>query len=146
MADTSAGKIMVAWPIQPEPLSPEPPGPSVLITDDNGGWRQAVEEILARAGFRTLQAACGEEAIEVVRHERLDILLIDFHMPRLDGIQTIRLIRRENVRLPVVLMTAEPTEVPTDEVRALRVESVLTKPADRRVIITTVTRIVLHHG
>lgn len=133
---------MVAWPIQPEPLSPEPPSPSVLITDDNGGWRNAVEEILTRAGFRTLQAACGEEAIEVVRHEQLDILLIDFHMPRLDGIQTLRIIRRENVRLPVVMMTAEPAEVPSDEARALHVESIIPKPTDRHVIITTVMQIV----
>lgn len=126
---------MVAWPI--ENLSP-----SVLIADDNERWRSAVEDILVRAGFLTLEAASGEEAIEVVRTERLDLLLIDFRMPRLDGIQTLRIIRREHRWLPAVLMTAEPQQLPLDEVQDLQIHSVITKPADRRVIVTTVTRIV----
>ena len=128
---------MVAWPNTAEPLEA-----SVLIADDNAGWRRAVGDCLAREGFRTLEAADGEEAIEMVRAERLDVVLIDFHMPRLDGIQTVRIIRREQRWLPVVLMTAHPTLVPLDEVEELRVETVLAKPADRRVIISTVTRIV----
>ena len=127
---------MVAWPTQPEPLVP-----SVLVTDDNDGWRDAVGDALAREGFRTLEAACGEEAIELVRCERIDVILIDFHMPRLDGIQTLRIIRREQFWVPAVLMTAHPADVPADEARALRVDTVLEKPADRHVIVTTVTRV-----
>jgi DNA-binding response OmpR family regulator len=128
---------MVAWPLDAEPLSP-----SVLITDDSDPWREAVEEILARAGFHTLQATCGEEAIEVVHTEWIDIVLIDFHMPRLDGIQTLRVIRAEGHWQPAVMMTARPEAVPEDEVQALRIESVLAKPADRERIVTTVTRVV----
>jgi two-component system OmpR family response regulator len=126
---------MVAWPI-------ENTSPSVLIADDNERWRSAVEDILARAGFQTLEAASGEEAIEVVRTERLDVILIDFRMPRLDGIQTLRIIRREHRWLPAVLMTAEPQQLPLDAVQDLQIHSIITKPADRRVIVTTVTRVV----
>jgi len=127
---------MVAWPN--EPLCDSP---SVLIADDSDAWRDAVGDVLDRAGFHTLEAADGAEAIEVVRGVRLDVVLIDFHMPRLDGLQVIRMIRREHRQLPSVLMTAHPTAVPLEEVRALRIGSVLTKPADRRVIVTTVTRV-----
>ena len=129
---------MVAWP-----NGPLANAPSVLIADDSDAWRNAVGDVLARAGFRTLEAADGAEAIEVVRCVRLDVVLIDFHMPRLDGLQVIRIIRREQEHLPSVLMTAHPTAVPTEEVRALRIGSVLTKPADRRLIVTTVTRVML---
>jgi CheY-like chemotaxis protein len=128
---------MVAWPHYAEPLSP-----SVLIADDNEGWRDAVGELLAREGFRTVQAGDGEEAVELIRAERLDIILIDFHMPRLDGIQTLRIIRREEIWIPAVLMTAHPADLPGDEVEALRVHTVLPKPVDRQRIITTVTRLV----
>ena len=128
---------MVAWPIEPLAESP-----SVLITDDSASWRQVVEEVLTRAGFLTAQAACGEEAIEVVQRQRIDIVLIDFHMPRLDGVQTLRIIRSQGSWQPAVMMTAHPEEVPAEEVQALRVESILEKPADRRVIVTTITRIV----
>jgi len=130
---------MVAWPI--ENLSP-----SVLIADDNARWRSTVQDILSRAGFRTLDVSSGEEAIEVVRGERLDVILIDFHMPRLDGIQTLRIIRREERWLPAVLMTAEPEQLPAAEVHDLQIHSVITKPADRRVIVTTVTRVVRRFG
>jgi len=129
---------MVAWP-NPS----ESPAPSVLIADDNDGWRDVVGDVLAREGFRTLAATCGEEAIELVRHERLDVLLIDFHMPRLDGIQTLRIIRRERYWLPAVLMTAHPDDLPAADVRELRVETVLEKPVDRQVIVRTVTRIIM---
>ncbi|MCX5671585.1 MAG: response regulator [Planctomycetota bacterium] len=130
---------MVAWPI-------ENTSPSVLIADDNERWRSTVEDILARAGFRTLEAASGEEAIKVVRGERLDVILIDFHMPRLDGIQTLRIIRREHRWPPAVLMTAEPQELPADAVRELRIQSVIVKPASRQIIVTTVTRVVMRSG
>ena len=125
---------MVAWPV--EPISETP---SVLITDDSASWRAVVEEVLARAGFQTLQATCGEEAIEVVRTEWIDIILIDFHMPRLDGIQTLRIMRATGNWQPAVMMTGQPADVPTDEARALGVERVMEKPTDREVIVTTVT-------
>lgn len=128
---------MVAWPLEAENLSP-----SVLITDDNASWRDVVEDVLARAGFRTLQASCGEEAIELVHGERVDIVLIDFHMPRLDGIQTLRIIRHENHWMPAVMMTGRPQEVPAEAVETLRVHTVLPKPTDRQVIVTTITRVV----
>lgn len=62
-------------------------------------------------------------------------------MPRLDGIQTLRIIRRQELWLPAVLMTAHPSDVPADEVETLRISGIMTKPADRHVIITTVTRV-----
>jgi CheY-like chemotaxis protein len=130
---------MVAWPV--EPIS-ESDSPSVLITDDSQSWRAVVEEVLARSGFRTLQAACGEEAIEVVRTEWVDIVLIDFHMPRLDGIQTLRIMRATGNWQPAVMMTGQPEDVPPDEALALKVESIMAKPADRQVIVTTVTQVV----
>jgi len=128
---------MVAWP---NPMPDDTP--SVLIADDSDAWRDAVGEVLDREGFRTLEAADGAEAVEIVRCERLDVVLIDFHMPRLDGLQALRIIRRERRRLPSVLMTAHPMDVPPEEVRALRIATVLAKPADRRVIVTTVMRVI----
>ena len=122
----------------------EPHEASVLITDDNDGWRLAVDELLRRAGFRTLQAACGEEAIEIVQSEPVDVALIDFHMPRLNGLETLRRIRRYARSLPAALMTAHPSEVPPAEVRSLEIRFVLTKPADGRCIVTVVTQLVRH--
>jgi len=130
---------MVAWANNTAERSP-----SVLVADDSAAWRDAVGECLSRAGFRTLEAADGAEAVEIVRCERLDVVLIDFHMPRLDGLQAIRILRQERRWLPSVLMTAHPTDVPAEEVRDLGIATVLAKPADRHVIVTTVVRVM--HG
>jgi len=127
---------MVAWAI--EPIR----DPSVLITDDNDAWRAAVDDILSRAGFQTIQATCGEEAIEVVHREWIDIVLIDFHMPRLDGIQTLRIIRASGLWVPAVMMTAHPDDVPPEEVEDLQIRDVIEKPAQGRQIVTLVTRVV----
>ena len=125
-----------------QPINLEPCDASVLITDDNDAWRDAVDEVLRRAGFRTLQAECGEEAIEVVHTQHIDIALIDFHMPRLDGLETLRRLREEPMWLPAVLMTAHPADVPLAEVRSLHIEFVLTKPADRHHVVSVVSRLV----
>jgi DNA-binding response OmpR family regulator len=63
-------------------------------------------------------------------------------MPRLDGIQTLRIMRATGNWQPAIMMTGHPEAVPTDEAQALKVESIMAKPADRQVIVTTVTRIV----
>jgi len=127
---------MVAYPNNPEPHDA-----AVLITDDNDAWRDAVNDVLRRAGFQTVQAACGEEAIQVVHLEHIDVALIDFHMPRIDGLETIRRIRAEHRTLPAALMTAHPQDVPEAEVHLLHVECVIAKPAGRREIVSVVTHL-----
>ena len=124
---------MVARPVD---LESEP---SVLVADDSSAWRRAVVDVLRRAGFRTLQAGDGEEAVDVVRTELLDLVLVDFHMPRLDGIETVRHIRRHDQHLPAVMMTARPAELPVVEIRRLRIAMVLPKRGvDRRRIVSAV--------
>ncbi len=126
---------------QPACISDEP---SVLVTDDSDAWREAVREVLAREGLRTFEAACGEEAIELVRTRHLDLVLMDFHMPRLDGLETIRRIRREGADAPAVLMTGRPKDVPRVDLARLRITTILAKPADRRRIVTVVMSVVRH--
>jgi CheY-like chemotaxis protein len=128
---------MVALPANSGPF-----GPSVLIADDNDGWRGAVDEVLTREGFRTVQARSGEEAVDLARAEPVDVALLDFHMPRLDGLETLRRIREFLDHLPAALMTGRPAEVPPAAVRSLRIEFVIEKPADRVQIVTVVTKLV----
>ncbi len=124
---------------RPESVDTEP---SVLIADDYHPWRDAVEEVLGRAGFRTIQAACGEEAVEIALSEPIDAALVDFHMPRLDGVETIREIRRHRHLLPAALMTSRPEDVPPDAVRSLHIRFVVTKPADGDWIATVVAQLI----
>jgi CheY-like chemotaxis protein len=63
--------------------------PRLLITDDDRDFRETVAGVLADRGFETLQAADGEEALDIVVRQEVHLLLLDMQMPRLSGLETI---------------------------------------------------------
>src|ERR1700747_2159362 len=76
---------------------------SILITDDDGGSREALREIVEPEGYRTLMASSGEEAVDIVREENVHLALLDVHMPRLTGVETVQLVHQINALLPCIL-------------------------------------------
>src|SRR5262245_56019244 len=76
---------------------------SVLITDDDRGCREALREIVEPAGFRTVLASSGEEALDIVRDNPIDLAFFDINMPKLSGLETLELVRQFNAMLPVIL-------------------------------------------
>ena len=63
--------------------------PSLLITDDDSDFRETLQVVFEPQGFRTLLAGDGEEALHIVRHEEVHLLLLDMHMPKLTGLETL---------------------------------------------------------
>lgn len=126
----------------PEPISASDPRRySVLIADDDRGNREALGEILNAHGFRTVLAADGGEAVELVQVDFVHLVLFDMHMPRLSGLEAFAVIRQTLDRmLPAVLMTADAN---TDLIRqafAAQVYSVLPKPVSANVVLHTLER------
>lgn len=80
---------------------------SILITDDDRDSRESLRDIVVPQGYRTILAASGEEALEIVHGEPVHLVLLDMHMPRLTGLETVRLMHEENVVLPCILVTAD---------------------------------------
>ena len=80
---------------------------SILITDDDRDSRETLRDIVAPEGYRTILAASGEEALEIVHVEPIHLVLLDMHMPRLTGLETIRLMHEDNAVLPCILVTAD---------------------------------------
>ncbi len=102
--------------------------PSLLITDDDGAFREALCSVFAPRGFNTLTARDGDEALEIVRRQPVHILLTDMHMPRLSGLETIRRIRQRHLILPCILLSAGLDDGLMEEARDLQAFSVLRKP------------------
>ena len=113
---------------------------SILITDDDASSREALREIFETQGFRTVLATCGEEAIEVVRVEPVHLALFDVHMPTLSGLETLQIVRQINTALPVILVTADPTEGVRRQAFFARAYSVIPKPVSKNVVLYTVIR------
>jgi CheY-like chemotaxis protein len=118
--------------------NPEPY--SILITDDDRRCQEALREIMEPEGFRTRLASSGEEALDIVQEEPVHLLLLDVHMPRLTGLETLELVRQFNAVLPCILVTADVDERLMRQAQQARAYSVIPKPVSKNVVLYTVVR------
>jgi len=113
---------------------------SILITDDDTRCREALREIMEPQGYRTLQASCGEEAVDIVRAGFVHLVLLDMHMPTLTGLETLELVRQFNAALPAILITGDASESLLRQAVQAHVYSVIPKPVNKNVVLYTVLR------
>ena len=114
---------------------------SILIADDDRGTREALGEMLDARVFRTVLAADGGEAVELVQVDMVHLVLFDMHMPRLTGLEAFAVIRQTLDRvLPAVLMTADATNELIRNAFAAQVYSVIPKPVSPNVVVHTLGR------
>ncbi|HET6575759.1 MAG TPA: response regulator [Fimbriiglobus sp.] len=113
---------------------------SILITDDDRGSREALAGLLAGRGFQTLQASCGEEAIDIVRVELVHLVFFDMHMPRMTGLEALEQVRLLNDLLPAILVTADATRELIRQAFAAQVFSVIPKPVNKNIVLHTLAR------
>jgi len=118
---------------------------SILITDDDQGCRESLRDIVEAEGYRTLLASSGEEALEVVRVEPVHLLMLDMHMPRLTGLETLQLLRQLNALLPAILVTADVNERVLRQASLVKVYSVIPKPVSKSMVLYTVVRALSRH-
>jgi len=113
--------------------------PSLLITDDDRDFRETLQGVFEPLGFRTLLAGDGEEALKIVGSEEVHLLLLDMHMPKLTGLETLRRVKQIKAILPCILISADADEVLAEQARRAQAFSVLSKPISR----LNITNIVL---
>src|SRR4051812_8971238 len=113
---------------------------SILITDDDRDSREALRDIVAPEGFRTILASSGEEALDIVHDQPVHLVMVDYRMPRLTGLETIRLMHQENAVLPCILVTADADAVLIRQALNEHVFSVIPKPVSKNVVLYTVVR------
>jgi len=112
--------------------------PTLLITDDDLDFRETLREMFEPEGFQTVLAENGLEAFEIVQKETVHLLLLDFNMPQLDGIKTIRKVHQIKPYLPCILLSAALDECIRKEAEEAAAFSVLSKPCSRKQITSIV--------
>ncbi len=112
--------------------------PSLLITDDDRAFRETLQGVFEPQGFRTLLAGDGEEALGIVRKEEVHLILLDMHMPKLTGLETLRLVKRIKRLLPCILMSANLDQPLIEQARLAHAFSILAKPIPLRQLTGTV--------
>jgi DNA-binding NtrC family response regulator len=122
----------------PESGKDAPPSPRILIVDDDPGQRSLLNSFLKSQGFDTAVVDSGERALEALRAGHFGMMISDVRMPGLSGLETLRQARKEQINVPVLLVTAF-TDV-RDAVAAMRDGAVnyLAKPIDLDELLTTV--------
>ena len=107
--------------------------PLVLVVDDDPRARELMQIILRHAGYRVIDAADAQAATALLETERPAILLVDFLMPGMTGLDLCRSVRGrpELAGLRVVLLTGMDGLDTRDEAAVAGVDAVLTKPFDR---------------
>lgn len=113
---------------------------SILIVDDESAIREMVEFALSRAGFEVLEAADGQEALARVADRAPSLILLDWMLPDLSGIDVARRLKKQEVtaRIPIIMLTARTEE--NDKIRGLEVgaDDYVTKPFSPRELVARI--------
>lgn len=79
----------------------------VLVVEDDQELRALFSRVLTRHGYKTLEAGNGEEALNVLDSEYIDVIISDIMMPVMDGYELVRSLREANITIPVLMITAK---------------------------------------
>jgi DNA-binding response OmpR family regulator len=109
----------------------------ILVVEDDLTLLETLEYNLSREGYEVITAADGLMALDVAREEKPDLIVLDLMLPRLDGFEVCRILRRES-SVPILMLTARTDEV--DRVVGLEVgaDDYLTKPFSMRELLARV--------
>ncbi len=114
--------------------------PSILVTDDDPASRETFREIFEPVGFRIFLAESGEEAIDIVNRHDVHVALMDMHLPRLSGLETMAIVRQIKGMFPMILISADQDESLLRKALSAQAFSVLAKPVSRSLVIYIVRR------
>ena len=113
---------------------------TILVADDESHILHVVSLKLRNAGFRVLTAHDGAEAFELAVQERPDLLITDYHMPQLSGLELCRKLRQDpaTASLPAVMLTARGYHLEPHDTEQSGILRMLSKPFSPRHLLATV--------
>jgi CheY-like chemotaxis protein len=122
----------------------------ILLAEDDEFSAQLMDKLLSRRGHRVRLASNGREALALAGQGAFNLMLLDMHMPELDGIAVVRGIReRERVaggHLPVIALTARSRKEDRERCLAAGVDDFLTKPVAAAALLAAIDRLVPDRG
>nr|WP_306304091.1 sigma-54 dependent transcriptional regulator [Desulfosarcina cetonica] len=113
---------------------------TILIVDDEKNYTLILAAVLEDAGFETLTANSGAEALEILSQSDVDLALTDMKMPGMDGIELLERIKKMDADLPVVMMTAHGTVEKAVEAMQKGAYNYILKPFDNEQLVLHVRK------
>jgi|SRR5215469_4107725 CheY-like chemotaxis protein len=116
----------------------------IVVADDNEANRELVSVILQRQGYEVMEASNGREALDFVRQRQPDLVLLDIHMPEMDGYETLRVIRdsQRGRTVPIVALTASAMAGDAEEAIEQGFDAYLAKPYEIAAVVVLVKNLI----
>ncbi|ALX49869.1 response regulator [Lentibacillus amyloliquefaciens] len=100
----------------------------ILVVDDQPAIRMLLQEVLKGEGYEVALAETGKEALDKVYAGSYDLLILDYKLPVVDGVQVLRQLENDQVPLPAIVMSGLAEEVRTESLQFNLVKEVFAKP------------------
>ncbi|MEJ5329720.1 MAG: sigma-54 dependent transcriptional regulator [Desulfobaccales bacterium] len=117
---------------------------TILVVDDEANYLTVMEALLGEAGYETLTAASGADALKVAAQADLDLVLTDMKMPQMSGIELLSELKRLDPDLPVIIMTAYGTVEKAVEAMKKGAFDYILKPFKNEEILVTIAKALEH--
>ena len=116
----------------------------ILVAEDNATNQLVIRMVLESAGHTVVITSNGEEALDAIEQQEFDVAILDMHMPVLDGLDTVRILRfgeRKKRDLPIAFLTADVTAEAVAQAKGLGVDVYLTKPMNPDFLLKTINEL-----
>lgn len=121
--------------------TPNRNGPLVLVVDDDPSVRKALDRLLRSAGLEVATFDCAAALLAFERPPRPSCLVLDLHLPDMDGFELLQRVEATAPDLPVVVLTGDTSEETRDLVLGNGAAAFLTKPCDEARLLEEVRRL-----
>ncbi len=117
---------------------------TILFVDDSPSIRTLVRMILEEAGYHVLISEDGQDALQHFNGKTINLLITDLHMPRMNGIELIKAIRKLSKYryIPILFLTTETKSEMKKEAKAAGATGWITKPFDKENFIKTINKVI----
>jgi PAS domain S-box-containing protein len=122
------------------PGAPSFRGRTILLAEDNSINQKVVTRMLEKTGARVVLAENGEEAVQIAEEMVLDLVLMDLHMPRMDGFEAAGILRKKYPNLPIIALSAAVMEEDRRRTMEAGMQEHLGKPITREILYGTLVR------
>ena len=112
----------------------------VLLVDDEEGYVNVLAKRMTKRQVEVSIALSGSEAIQTLRKKEFDVAVVDLKMEDMDGIEVLKIFKKMDPQLPVVMLTGHGSEQAARDGLALGAFDYLTKPCDLEDLLATITK------
>jgi DNA-binding NtrC family response regulator len=114
---------------------------SILVVDDEEALRTVLSSELSGEGYQVDSASDGDEAISTIQSKKFDLVLLDIKMPKVDGFEVLKFIKKNTPEMKVIMLTAFADLKNAIESKKLGAEDFISKPYDLVDLLTTIERV-----